>query len=87
MSVPDMMARDPRQIGMALRRARRAQRLTQSQLADKAGVTQATISLLENGLEGVKLKTVTDILAALGLELVVRPRRTEAAADDVAGLF
>lgn len=87
MLVPEMMARDPRQIGMALRRARRALRLTQSDLASKAGVTQATVSLLEGGMDGAKLRTLTDIMAALGLELVVRPRRAEAEPDDVAGLF
>lgn len=82
----EMMARGPRQVGMALRRARRAQRLTQTNVADRAGVTQATVSLLEGGTHGVKLKTVTDVMAALGLD-AIRPRRGEAEAGDVAGLF
>ena len=87
MPVAEMLARDPRQLGMALRRARRALNLSQSAVASKAGVTQATVSLLEGGAEGVKLKTVTDVMAALGVEFVIRPRRTTAATDDVAGLF
>lgn len=87
MSLPEMMARDPRQVGLALRRARRAQKLTQSDIANKAGVTQATVSLLESGTGGVKLKTVTDVMAALGLEFVICLRRVETEPDDVAGLF
>lgn len=87
MPVPEMMARDPRQVGTALRRARRALHLTQSDVADRAGVTQATVSLLEGGTGGVKLRTVTDVMAAMGLEFVIRPRRAEAEPDDVAALF
>jgi DNA-binding transcriptional regulator YiaG len=51
MPVSEMLARDPRQLGMALRRARRALNLSQSAVASKAGVTQATVSLLEGGAE------------------------------------
>ena len=81
---PTMMARDPRQVGAALRRARRAQKLTQAALARKAGVTQATISLLEGGMDGVKLRTITDVMAALGLEFMIGPRAT---GGDGTGLF
>lgn len=87
MVLPQVLARDPRQIGTALRRARRSLKLTQSDVANKAGITQATVSLLEGGMEGARLKTLTDVLAALGLELVIRPRLTATEPDDVAGLF
>ncbi len=87
MPAPPALARDPRQIGTALRRARRARHLTQSQLAASAGVTQATISLLEAGAEGAKLKTLTDVMAALGLELLIQPRQPDPSPDDLANLF
>ena len=39
---------------------------------------QATISSLENGDPGTQLKTLTEVLAALNLELVIRDRTTSA---------
>jgi len=68
------LVRSPRQLGTALRRFRRERALTQVQLAKLAGLRQGTISQVENGLETAKLSTVMDILYALDLEAVVRPR-------------
>lgn len=68
------LARVPKDIGHAIRTARRAQKLTQRQLAQRSGVWQETISKLENGVASAKLETVFDILAALDLELQVQDR-------------
>lgn len=72
--------RRPAEIGAVLRRFRRELKLSQQGVADRAGIRQATISAIEAGDEGVSLKTLALILAALDLELVIRPR-SEPATD------
>jgi len=62
------------QLGAALRRARKAKGLTQGQLGALINRRQATISNLESPEGGATLDTLFDTLAALELELVVRPR-------------
>lgn len=79
------IVRTPDQLGAAIRRQRKLQSLTQSQLGEKTRLRQATISALENGEGGIQLKTITDVLAALNLELVVRERTTYA--GDFENLF
>lgn len=75
------LARDPRQVGNLVRRARKKQGLSQSQLGDKAGLRQETISLVETGHPAAKLQTILGILAALDLELRIVPRSKGRAAD------
>lgn len=70
----DQIARTPRQIGEALRRERRKLGLNQNSLGDKTRLRQATISAVENGEPGTQLRTLCDIMAALGLEFVIRHR-------------
>lgn len=70
----EQLGRTTRQIGAAIRRRRRALKLSQTQLGDKAGLRQATISALESGDTGTQLRTLVDVLAALGLEMVLRER-------------
>lgn len=67
------IARTARQLGEALARHRRALNLTQQDVAQKAGLRQATISQLEGG--NARLDTLVNVLAALHLELVVRERQ------------
>jgi len=80
MSMKDL-ARDPRQVGNLVRRARKKQGLSQSQLGDKAGLRQETISLIETGHPAAKLQTILGILAALDLELRIVPRSKGQVAD------
>jgi transcriptional regulator with XRE-family HTH domain len=57
-------------IGIEIATRRKALRLTQSELAQKAGVSRATLDALENGRCGeLGFSKVTNILTALGLEL------------------
>jgi transcriptional regulator with XRE-family HTH domain len=46
---------------------RRLLGLTQSQLADRAGIARETLSRLENGEGGVSLENVLRVLRALGI--------------------
>ena len=77
MAYDDLMkqiVRTAPQMGEALRRIRRASKLTQAELGQKMGVRQATVSALEAGARGTELGTLMDALAALNLELLIRPR-------------
>jgi HTH-type transcriptional regulator / antitoxin HipB len=70
----DQFARTPQQVGALIRRHRRQATLTQDQLGQKMGARQATVSKLESGEPGTQLKMLMNALAALNLELVIRPR-------------
>ena len=70
----NLVARTPQQMGDALRRFRKLKRLTQRDISEQVGMRQATISSVENGDPGTQLKTLTEILKALNLELVLRER-------------
>jgi len=80
------IARTPKQIGDALRRQRKALNLTQAMIRNKTSLRQSTVSALEAGEEGVKLRTLFDILTALDLEMVIRPR-TKANPKDIEDIF
>lgn len=80
------LVRSPRQLGSAVRRFRRGRKLTQAQLANRAGLRQGTVSQVENGLETVKLTTVMDLMRALDLEVVLQPR-TKASHKEIEALF
>jgi HTH-type transcriptional regulator/antitoxin HipB len=84
--VVDQIARTPKQVGEALRRRRRSQGLKQKDLGDRTKLRQATISGLEAGEPGTQLRTLFDVLAALNMELVIRPR-TKASNDNIEDLF
>lgn len=77
--------RSPAQLGATIGRQRKLKSLTQAQLGEKTHLRQATISALENGEGGVQLKTLTDVLAALNLELVVQERTNHS--PDIEDLF
>lgn len=80
------IVRTVKQAGEAIRRARRQQNLTQTDLGGLMGVRQATVSKLESGEPATQLRILMDALAALELELVVRPRTT-AESSDIEDLF
>jgi HTH-type transcriptional regulator/antitoxin HipB len=75
------LARTPQQIGNLIRRARKKNDLSQTELASRAGVRQETISQIETGNPAAKLETILAVLAALNLELRVTPRSKSTAAD------
>ena len=64
-----------------MQRYRRTEVLTQSALAKRAGLRQATISQIENGLETVKFSTIMDLLQAFDLELILQPRKKGSHSD------
>ncbi len=81
----ETIARTPLQLGNCIRQRRRELGLTQEQLAAKVRVRQRTISDVETSAE-VRVDTVLRTLAALDLELVIRPR-TKSSSRDIERLF
>jgi transcriptional regulator with XRE-family HTH domain len=60
-------------IGGQIAERRKAVKLSQTELARKAGVSRATLDALENGRAGeLGFSKVTKLLAALGLELTLQ---------------
>ena len=55
-------------IGLAIKRAREAKKLTQAQLGEKIGVQRARICSIEKGAN-LRLSTLRKIFKALGLEV------------------
>ncbi len=68
------LARNPKQIGNAVRRERKKLGLSQSELGDRSGLRQETISLIETGNPATKLETLLSVLSALDLEFQIAPR-------------
>jgi HTH-type transcriptional regulator/antitoxin HipB len=77
--------RTPIQLGAALRRYRKTRSMTQGELGAAINKRQATISALESG-DGGTLETLLAVLAALELEIVIRPR-TKASIADLGDVF
>ena len=82
----DTIARTAKQLGTALRRFRRQKNMTQEGLGQLMHARQATVSKLESGETGTQLGVLTDALAALDLELVVRPR-SKGSTEQIEDLF
>jgi HTH-type transcriptional regulator / antitoxin HipB len=66
--------KDASELGAAIRARRLELELTQEDLADVARVTLRFVSELERGKETAQFSGIRRTLAALGLDLFVRPR-------------
>jgi HTH-type transcriptional regulator/antitoxin HipB len=69
----DQSTRSAQQLGAALRQRRRALGLTQSDIASRTKIRQATVSSAEAG-EPMQLDTLLHLLAALDVEILLRER-------------
>ncbi len=85
-AVNEQIARTEKQLGAVLRRVRKQEGLTQGALGKKVHLRQGTISRLEAGEPAVQLRTLMEVLSALGLELTIRPRSVSGPAE-IEGLF
>lgn len=68
------LARSPKQIGNVIRNARRKRGWRQTQLGEKAGLRQETISLIETGNPATRTDTLLSVLAVLELEFRIAPQ-------------
>lgn len=68
--------RSTEDLGRQIRTARKAQGLTQAQLAEIAGVGTRFVSELERGKETARLGLALELARLVGLDLLARPRKT-----------
>jgi HTH-type transcriptional regulator/antitoxin HipB len=68
-------------MGKLVRRARKNREPSQTELADKAGLREETISLIETGDPAARLKTILAVLTALDLEFRIVARRKSSPTD------
>ena len=79
------LARAPKQIGTIIRRNRKRLGLSQSELGERAGLRQETISLIETGNPATRLDTILAVLAVLDLEFQMAPRTRKRDVEDLIG--
>jgi len=72
----DYPIKTPQQLGSVLEGYRRKQGLTQKDVGDKVGLAQSVVSLMEKSPQRAGIARIFKLLAALDLEVVVRPRGT-----------
>lgn len=80
------LARSPRLLGNIIRRARRKNDLTQTELGARVGFRQETISLIEGGNPATRIDTLLDVLAGLDLEIRIA-QRSKGSAIDIGAIF
>jgi len=66
--------------GQVLRKLRLDAELTQQELADKAGITQAHVAAIEGGRD-VRLSTLKKLFKVLNVEITVTSKRTDRVLD------
>lgn len=71
----DVLIRSAADIGQLARERRKSQKLNQAHLAGVANTGNRFIVELEKGKPTLQLQKVIDVLALLGLELIVRPKK------------
>lgn len=86
-SIFPITIRSSSQLGNAIRRIRKLQNISQTQLAQKSGLTQATISRLEKGTQKTEAGTLILILSALQSELAIVARPKADLKDDLEALY
>jgi HTH-type transcriptional regulator/antitoxin HipB len=72
----------PAQLGPLLKGARRAAELSQSQLAERLGISQSRMSHMELNPGSINLEQLLAIFAALNLEVMVGPRLATSASGE-----
>ncbi|PKK89785.1 MAG: transcriptional regulator [Candidatus Wallbacteria bacterium HGW-Wallbacteria-1] len=68
------IATSPKILGQLLKSARVERGLTQHEAGKLVGLTQAMVSRIETAETNASVDTLFRLLAALGMELVLRPR-------------
>ncbi|AMV73085.1 hypothetical protein JCM30471_14990 [Desulfuromonas carbonis] len=67
-------ATSPKVLGQILKSARNEKGLNQQQAGNLVGITQAMVSRIETGESNARIDTLFRLLAALGMEMTVKPR-------------
>ena len=65
----------PVSLGRILRAARKQKGLSQTEAGNSVGLDQPTLSKIERGESNARIDTLFRLLAALDMEMIVRPRQ------------
>jgi HTH-type transcriptional regulator/antitoxin HipB len=81
------LVQTPAQLHQHLKSLRKARKLTQTDVARRLGIKQARYAFIENHPETVSTLQLLDLLAALDVEVLLRPKQEalEAASKPGAG--
>lgn len=71
----DQLVYSPKSLGNAIKRQRKANKLSQDEAGSSFRLDQTTVSSIEQGAPGTRLETVFRMLAALNLEMVIRSKK------------
>ena len=71
------------EIAHAIRTTRTAARISQRELGQRAGLTQAQISKFESGLVNLRLSSLVELARGIGLEVMLVPREGVPAAVEM----
>ena len=69
--------RNAKQLGTVLARIRKQNELTQSELAERAGIQQPTISEIESAHGNPLMSTFFRLISALDLEITIQRRQSK----------
>jgi HTH-type transcriptional regulator/antitoxin HipB len=72
----EQIVSSPKSLGSAITRQRKAKKLSQTEAGSAFKLEQSTISSIEQGAPGTRLETLFRVLAALELEMIIRPKTT-----------
>ncbi len=61
-------------LGNAIKRQRKEKKFTQQEAGRDFNLDQTTVSSIEQGAQGTRLETLFRMLAALDLEMIIRPK-------------
>jgi HTH-type transcriptional regulator/antitoxin HipB len=74
----DHIIHGPSALGHAFKQRRKEKHISQREMGDAFRLDQSTVSDIERGASGTRLETLFRMLAALDLEMVIRPKKQEA---------
>ena len=77
MSEELLIINDSKKIASIIKKMRNQRKITQTELADYAGLSRAGIAKIESGASDIKLSTLISIANLLGLDLYLRDRSHE----------
>jgi HTH-type transcriptional regulator/antitoxin HipB len=72
--VDTLLLQTPAQLPLHLKALRKRRSLTQSQVASRLGIKQARYAFIETHPETVSTQQLLDVFAALGVDILLRPR-------------
>ena len=78
----EQIARSPKTLGHVIKRQRKLKNLTQSEVGNTFNIMQYTLSNVEQGAPKTRIDTIFKLLAALDLEMVIRPKSKTTLTDE-----